>query len=186
VNDDGYTLIEVLVALVMVALAMSGLSQGIQVLMRWQTATNDMTSAVQASRRAQEGLERLIGDQGPFRSDKPERLRGDATGFVFDCGKPTLCAVHLGDDGRQLTLALDNGSGAAQTLGLGRKGPAAFSYRGREGAAVTWPPATGGLQPLRSVALNGGGSNGAPILVARLWREQPAACAYDVVMQDCR
>jgi hypothetical protein len=136
-------------------------------------------------RRAQSSFERLVEGWGPFRSDHPENLTGDPTGFRFACGQSSPCAAGLDDRGGKLFLTLDDGHGGVQALPLDRAGPAEFTYRGSEDVSGAWPPSAGGLQVIRTISLDAPGAP-EPILVARLWREQPADCAFDSVMQDCR
>jgi prepilin-type N-terminal cleavage/methylation domain-containing protein len=123
-SEDGYTLVEMLVALAMVSFAISGLSLGVQVLTKWQTATNDLATNVKDMRRAQSSFERLVEGWGPFRSDHPETLTGDPTGFRFACGQASPCAAGLDDRGGKLVLTLDDGHGGLQALPLDRAGPA--------------------------------------------------------------
>jgi prepilin-type N-terminal cleavage/methylation domain-containing protein len=188
VNEDGYTLLEVLVALAMLSLAVTGFSRALEVLAKWQRATEATTVATAQPRRAQVLMERAIDTLGPFRSDHPEGFSGDARGFRFACGGASACSMHVSTDGSgAVAVGVTGADGSSRLLPLGEAGPAHFVYRGSETVADTWPPASGGLQVLRSISLVGQGSEAwRPILVARLWKEQPADCLFDAVMQDCR
>jgi hypothetical protein len=50
-----------------------------------------------------------------------------------------------------------------------------------------WPPASGAREALQFVALVDETPSGVtPLLIARVWVEEPAVCAFDPVLQDCR
>lgn len=185
-SEAGYTLVEMLVALIMVALAIGGFSAATQVLAWRQITVAHRLADSRASRTAEVVLERLLQPGTPYRSQEPARFRGDPQGFQFDCAADAPCEVKLVGAPGGLSLHIQ-GATAAGDLPLRTAGGAHFLYGGSDGASGVWPPARGDRQALRLITLVGDGDAGHPALVkARLWREQPVRCAFDVVMQDCR
>lgn len=186
-SDQGYTLAETLVAIAILALSIGGLSWGVQVLGRWQLATSNTSINVQSARAAQSAVNRLLAGAGPFRSDKPGEFTGGAQAFTFDCGRAAPCAVTLAAAPTPLALQLSDGGPRAKTYALDRGGDAHFVYRSDAGETTGWPPGPGARQVLRSVALVSGSAPGAaPILETHIWAQEPASCAFDPVLQDCR
>ncbi len=186
-SDQGYTLAETLVAIAILALSIGGLSWGIQVIGRWQAATSSVTADVQASRAAQAALDRALAAAGPFRSDKSGEFTGDGAGFRFDCQQASPCAVSLESAPQGPGLQMDDGHSGIRRFALRGAAAAHFVYRSRTVQLPTWPPAPGARQVLGSVALVADDEvGGAPLLEAHAWRQQPGACAFDVVLQDCR
>lgn len=185
-SDDGYTLAETLAALAMIGLAISGLSLAMQTMGRQQARTSETLAQTHARRGANVYLQRLMDDQGAFRSHEPDRLSGDAQGFTFACHGAERCKVEIGQDAKGLALAVSEGSDTHR-LSLRRSGSARFVYRGRLDESQAWPPERPERQALRSIALlqmrNG---QEVEVLETRIWSEQPAVCAFDTVMQDCR
>jgi len=182
VNDAGYTLVETMAALAIVSLAVGGLTAAVQTLGRQQRAVTETLLAAEAPAAARAALQRMLDGQGPFRAHEPGRFTGDATRLAFDCGEPQPCRAELVDAiGGQVLRA--TAGGRIRDLPLRRAG-LRFRYRGTSGPFEAWPPVSPARQALRSLAL---GAPGAPALVeARVWAEQPAACAFDPILQDCR
>ncbi len=187
-RDAGYTLAEMLAALMIVGLAIGGLSAGLGVLGRLQSMNARAVGALQATHIAQVGLRDLLSSAGPFRALDVNGLQGDAAGLQFPCGAARCRARLLPPAGGGARLELTAANGRVRTMDLRDPGPLAFSYVGGLGPSPTWPPAGGERQALRAVSLlrRPNGSAAEPVLEARIWREQPAACDFDVVMQDCR
>lgn len=185
-SDHGYTLAETLVAVAILAMAIGGLSWGIQVIGRWQAAASAVSSDVEAIRAAQAGVDRVLAGAGPFRSDVAAELSGDGQAFSFACGQPAPCAVSLETMGSALGLKVEDGRAGLRRLSLRRATAAHFVYLGEAGQTPTWPP-SGARQLLRAIALVGvGADDGVAILRSRVWTQEPATCAFDVVLQDCR
>lgn len=182
-NDAGYTLVETLTAMAVLALAIGGLSAGLQVLARQQSGVGRVVGDSQAMRNAQAGLDRLFEGRGPYRSHQPQQFSGDARGFTFDCGQAQACSAALVEEGGGVSMAIRDG-GAAGRLPLRVPGPARFTYQGARGVSETWPPA-GPRQALRVVAVVRE-PDSATLIKTRLWIEQPLRCDFDVVLQDCR
>ncbi|WP_340643889.1 hypothetical protein [Phenylobacterium sp.] len=185
-SQDGYTLTETLAALVMIGLAIGGLSLGVHVLGRSQLAVSRQVAAATAARIAQVDLERMLASAGAFRARDAGGLVGKAEAFDFACGAASRCKAALRDTAKGFSLDIQTGQGDRH-LALGPAAGARFVYRGTLADSPVWPPAGTTHEALRAVSIiEGDGATVRPILVARAWAEQPAACDFDVVMQDCR
>jgi hypothetical protein len=188
-NDAGYTLAEALVALMMISLAIGGLSVGIGVLAGAEGRTADTIARADAAHLAQAALERALQPQGAFRSRDGGRLTGAASGFSYACGEDRPCRVDLASDAKRppkgVALSLTD-AGGVRHLALRQAGPAHFVYQGEGTTLDAWPPTDGARQALRAILLVRDGAADEPLLAARLWAQQPARCDFDVVMQDCR
>jgi prepilin-type N-terminal cleavage/methylation domain-containing protein len=182
-SDAGYTLIETLTALVILALAIGGLSAGIQVLARQQATVGRIVAHTQALRAAQAGLDRLFERRGPFRSTDGQRFVGSDVRLEFDCGRPSRCVAQLVQGTAGPALRIEDG--APRTYALRTVGAAHFVYQGALDASPSWPPERLDRQPLRAVSVVRDGS-GDTLVKSRLWVEEPVRCEFDVVMQDCR
>lgn len=186
-SDAGYTLAETLVALAMIGLAIGGMSSGVHVLAQQHARTHGLVADTQALRAAEVRVQRLMELRGPFRSHEPASFAGGPEGFEFDCGEAQPCRVALSESPKGLVLELGEGGEEVRRVRLRFEGAAEFVYRGAETQGPAWPPNSADRQALRSVALmRGEGAAAIPVLEARAWTEQPADCAFDVVLQDCR
>lgn len=188
-SDDGYTLAETLAALAMIGLAVGGLSMAVQMMARQQAQISETVAETGARRAADVYLQRLIDVQGAFRSHEPDRFQGDASGFRFACAEGATCKVEISSDAKGLGLDVLEGD-EVRRLPLRRQGEARFVYRGLLGETEAWPPSRPERQALRSVALiqkeADGPAREVELIETRIWSEQPADCAFDTVMQDCR
>lgn len=184
--EAGYTLTETLAALVVLALAISGLAAAAATLGQGQSVVNVQVADVAAVRAGQVALDRLLEGHGPFRSHEPEALSGDAAGFRLACGEPAPCSVQVDQAADGLRLRIRRAAGE-RMLRLRAPGPGRFVYEGREAGLGAWPPEPGARQALRSVSLVRGQAGAEEtLLISRVWREQPVACEFDVLLQDCR
>lgn len=185
-SDAGYTLVETLTALAILALAIHGVTTGLQLMARQQRVVTEIVGDTAARRAAEAALSRELEARGPFHAHKPEQLSGDPTRFQFDCGLAALCEAVLVSAADGLKLQLSH-AGELRTLPLPGAVAAQFVYHGAQGASATWPPTAAGRQVLRAVSVSPvGGSSSTSLLTSRVWREQPLACEFDPVMQDCR
>ena len=189
-SEAGYTLTEMLTALAMIGLAMGGLSAGLGVLGRLQADDARSVADLNAVRLAQGGVAGVLSGEGPFRSRDTAGLQGDTSGFRFPCGDSATCDVRLVEDGvgRPLVQVV-NAKSRPRRFRIPGTGPLAFSYVGTLGPSAVWPPGGSARQALRAVGLRR--SHPAPntqpdLFEVRIWREQPADCAFDVILQDCR
>jgi len=182
-SEDGYTLAEMLAALLMIGLAMAGLTQAMRVLGLFQGSTTRLEGQQRAIRIAELDLANLMDGQGPFRSTEPT-FRGDPTAFQFDCGRPKPCGARLEVETSAVRIVTSNDRGDEQAALLPDGADGHFIYVGDKAALNRWPPA-GERQTLKAINLVQG-SGQAPLLTARLWVEQGADCAFDAIAQDCR
>jgi prepilin-type N-terminal cleavage/methylation domain-containing protein len=189
-NEAGYTLTEMLVAMAMIGLTMGGLASGLAVLGRLQADDARAVADLNAARTAHGGVMNVLDGEGPFRSRDTAAFKGDAGGFQFSCGDAATCTVRLAQDGSgHPRLDVTDAKAVQRRFRLPGEGPLAFTYIGALGPNESWPPSGQARQILRAVNLRRAGpaSHSEPDLFeARVWREQPADCAFDVLIQDCR
>lgn len=186
-NDAGYTLTETLAAMAVLGMAVGGLSLTVQVLGPQQLATSRTVARLEAARGAETLLERLLALGEPFDAQQPDQLSGDATGFHFQCGGTAPCRAELADGAHGHELRIFDGRAEDAVARLGAPATARFLYRDASATEPAWPPASPGRHVLRSIGLVRSAEAGDSALIeAKLWREQPATCAFDPVTQACR
>ena len=183
-NQDGYTLAETLAALLMIGLAIGGLAAGVRVIGLDQTAAARHVTDGRSLYGAERALSRLFEGQGPFLSSDAAGLRADDRHFSFSCAAASPCSASLGDDGRGESLSV-TGPHGADVVRLPGATSARFAYVGSRTLGAAWPPQTQDPETLQSVVILAGASQ-APIVTARLWRQQPVSCAFDPISQNCR
>lgn len=182
---DGYTMVEMLAALLVVGLAFGGLTEAVQVVGRMQGAAEVKVAHGQSLRDLQRAFSSLFAQQGPFRSADNGRFAGDLRSFRFSCSNG-FCGAQLSDQGGGVQIALSGPDGAA-TLNIPDVRSARFAYVGADGPLAAWPPAKGAEQRLRSVILEADGKGGlTPIAIGRVWRDLEADCQFDLILKDCR
>jgi hypothetical protein len=189
-SDAGYTLVEALAALVMIGLAMGGLTVGIGVVSGAQSRATDAVAAAQAGHAAQAALERALQPLSPFRAHDGGRLTGDRTGFAYACGEDRPCRVDLQPAAKGPVLAMTDAAGVRR-IALRRPGAVHFLYQGSlyadtPTALDAWPPTDAQRQALKAILVVDDAAEDRPLVTAKLWAEQPGRCDFDVVMQDCR
>lgn len=186
-KDAGFTLTETLAAMLMLGLASAGLLVALHALGVQQDRTRTRLADAAARRAAEVRITRLLADGGAFRAQDPARFAGAVDRFSFDCAAPAPCLVRLEEVGQELALVVFEGAGPERRLPLRREGPARFEYVGTSSRGGAWPPSGPERQSLRAVTLSRGrDADRETLLQARIWQEQPPACAFDVVVQDCR
>jgi hypothetical protein len=186
-NEAGYTATEALAALAIIGLAMGGLTSGLMVVGRAQSAATTTLARADGIRTANHRLTQLFAEKGPFRSDRPNDFEGDSSAFSFDCGA-RRCGARI--EGQ--TLIVTGGDGVSAAVKLPVKATAGFIYGGSLGAGGVWPPVP--LPPpalqwqvLQYVAISDSTSGrGGPIAVSHLWSQQSPTCDFDTITQDCR
>lgn len=183
-NDAGYTLVETLAALMIVAMVIGGLTAGMHALGQRQQRVGVAVVDTQALRRAQAALDRSFDAHGAYGAHQPERFTGDADSFAFDCGAAALCEAELSLGGEGARLRLTGADSGAKTYPLHAPGPARFVYEGMRTSGPAWPPGGAQREALRTITVVG--VTGAVLLKTRLWLEQPAVCDFDAILQDCR
>jgi prepilin-type N-terminal cleavage/methylation domain-containing protein len=179
VNQDGYTLTEMLAALLMIGLAVGGLAQAMRLLGSAQGAASHRLHQTQSLRAAESGLAAMLSVGGPYRSSNQD-FAGDSGSMSFACGGIKPCAASLVEakGGVELYLKQED-TGRVFALPADH---ARFMYEG-ETAADHWPP-EGPRQVLRAIHVVSAGNE--PVFTSRIWAEQPVECAFDSISRDCR
>ncbi len=182
-GEDGYTLVEMLAALAILGLAMTGLAESMNAIRLTQGAAARAIGGDQTLARAGRGLSRVLDGQGPFRSgDGARGLTGQATAFGYVCGK-ARCGARLTAAGTGALLVLSGPNGWSDTAPLPGVRTARFVYDDGPERLDVWPPAPDHSGVLRSVTIL---ADDAPVASTRLWIQQAAACAFDSITADCR
>lgn len=171
---NGYTLIDMLAALMILGLAMVGLGQGMFALARLQGATTRSVESSTEVQNAHSALARLLNDPAAT----PERLSGDAGELNLGCAPATCRAALTHEDGVPGLIVRHGSHDAA--VRLSGPAPARFSYVLDEGDADVWP-----IPNRRLVAVQILGADGRVLAYHRLWRQQPLDCAFDPVSRRC-
>ena len=186
-TDAGYTLVEMLAALAILGLALGGMAESAHALRMLQTGAATDLSVEDGRARAMRGLERVFDGQGPFRSDDPGGLAGGAAALHFDCGAAAPCTAQLTRSAGAQQLLVRDRRGWSDAVRLPGLGEAHFVYGDQQGSSEAWPPKPGRRRTLQTVALVSNTRRiTMPVVVARLWREQAATCAFDPIVGDCR
>lgn len=182
-NDEGYTLVEMLAALLIIGLAVGGLSQAMRVIGLTQSATARAISEERERQTIDRRLETLLDHRGPFISDETDDAAGRQDEFTFDCGKASPCGVRLSTAGKDERVAI----GSATPTVLAKTDDLGLIYGGDLGSSETWPPASSQRQTLHWLAVVSGSRDQlSPVAVARLWREEAPDCVFDLISQACR
>lgn len=184
-NDQGYTLTEMLAALVMIGLAVGGLTMGVRVIGHGEAAVARASGEGRALRNVQAALVGVLDVQGPFRTKDGATFSGLRDAFSFACGRPSPCGVSLSSAASGAELQVSLASGPVRTIDLPGSVAAHFVYVGNQTSGETWPHPPTTPDSLRSVVLVRD-TDGASIASVHVWREQPADCAFDPVAGDCR
>ena len=183
-NDHGYTLAEMLVALVMVGLAMSGMSLAARSVAHAERRVRGQHDiGLQLDRlRNSVGVELLAG--GPYATADlgPETLHGDPLSARFDC-QAARCALALDGTPGQQSAAFSDGE-ARRTFSLAGLPSLALTYVSALDGRRTdrWPPADRSDR-LAAVVLT---NLATPILVLPTPVQQPPNCVFDASLHHCR
>lgn len=179
-NEDGYTLAEVLAAMLILGLAMGGLVEGSRIIGRMQTPIVAARQDDQVLRRAEASVSGLLR----LRAGGDQTLTGDPQGLQFTCGART-CGLFLTLGGDRPTLSVRRGE-VAQTFPLPHAGKLSLVYLARDGRFDRWP------QPDSERVLDGvmivetSAQGELPLVVARSWIEHPKTCEFDMIARGCR
>jgi hypothetical protein len=184
--QGGYTAPEALAALVVIGLALGGLTTGLSIVSKGQANAQGLLQTSAQLRAAGLALTGLISPQAPFRSDDDNGFAGDPKAFEFSCGA-RRCGASL----EQSVLVTRDATGRVLRRPLPAIKAIRFSYVGSRGDNLLWPPmgatSPGAWQPLRAVVLQGlVRSTWVPMVLAPIAEEQRYDCEYDIVSQDCR
>ena len=185
-SDDGYTLAEMLAALVIIGLAVEGLAECVRALRLTQAGAARTVAETQTLGRARRGLVRVLDGQGPFKSGDRAGLKGGATGFDFECKGGGRCGVQLMASRNGMALVMEGENGWRDVEPLPGVGQARLVYVTPQGRLDVWP-VDGPARTLTSVSLEAQSHAGPyPLMAARVWSEQVRDCAFDPIIDDCR
>lgn len=178
-NDAGYTLAEMLVALVIVSLASAGLAAGTDVVMRMRKSASTSQAEARELRRLDAVLTPMFVGAGPYRvkSGGASGWTGDATTAQFDCRSAQVCRVAVTPAGLSVQQ-----SDAVRAVSLNGLGPVRLSYlSAKTGELVaSWPPPSD--DRLAGMAITG--PNG-PLAFFPIARTQERKCVLDYALHDC-
>lgn len=181
-NDDGYTLTEMLAALAILGLAMGGLGLVVSLMARQQLTANRAHMRLVDDRAADRALTHWLAGLDA------ETLNGDGRSLSASCGLAT-CSARLEIDGARAVLILKARSGPARRFRL-RQRDVRFAYADRQGDLAAWPRTDGVDQGgsenvLRTVRL-AASDVAVPSAVARVWVREPRDCQFDAIIGACR
>ena len=184
-NDDGYTIAEMLAALAILGMAMGGLGLVVSLITRQQLTALRLHDRLADARVADRALETLVASQQAVGGDLGD-LRGDGGGLSFACGTAT-CAAQLSPDGRRTLLLLRDRSGAERRLRL-RARALQFRYVGASDVGERWPEAAtrdnaAHEQAPRAIILT---SDAGVMAVTPVGPREPRDCQYDAIAGACR
>lgn len=173
-DDSGYTLVEMLAALAVIGMTFGGLSAGISVLARNQTAA---TTRIGSS-------ENLIASQASLEAaltwvKSGDILAGTTRRLELKCSRGDRCEAAGGLKDGPVSLIRTGGDRVEGIAATGYD----FGYVTSGGLAQTW--SAEGDDRLLAIVLRSNLS-GAAVAVMRFRQEQSFRCEYDVVIASCR
>lgn len=178
-NDGGFTLPEMLVALMLAGIAMGAVAAGAHI----TSVAGGRLQTLHATSLALTRFEGLAGaalrDAGPFSTEvAATRLSGDGRQAVFDCGQ-RQCSLDFAVG----SLGFTEGSEGRRAFATPVLSQLRLGYisalDGRE--QDRWPPADRSDRLAALVVEDGG----RPVTVLAVGREQPAECVFDVALSGC-
>jgi prepilin-type N-terminal cleavage/methylation domain-containing protein len=173
VDDRGYTLAEMLAALMIVGLVIGGVAGGVTAAARLQRQGAERARAAESAAALANGLTALLREQGPFSSAGGVKLAGDRRGFSFACAGGGACSAAVGRGGRAASILLVGPGRNATIRWPGWVAPT-FEYIGSKTTGDHWPPDNPtDWQRLRAVAVTDAGSD-VPLATVRIWVEAPS------------
>ncbi len=177
-DDRGYTLAEMLVALMIVGLALGGMTGGMIAVSRLQKQGAGHASSAERAAALANGLDQLIRGKGPFSSSGKVDLVGNRDGFRFDCAEGPWCSAELGADKSGEVLQV-NTLHEVRDVRLPKRETAGFEYIGSKTTGDHWPPDNPtDWQRLKAIALVGPGG-ASPLASVHLWIDAASAARSD-------
>lgn len=184
-RDDGFTLTEMLAALLIIGLAFGGLFEATRQIGRVQTKAGQRVAESRSLREAESRFQAWLDTQEAAAAIEGARFNGDARSMTYPCGAGT-CRLSLTNAGDRWEVGLSGRDQGAQTLSLGRASDPHLVYDAIDGRFDHWPP-SGRFRSLRAVSIVQSGDDGdQPVLTARTWIEQTRTCQYDLISRACR
>jgi hypothetical protein len=181
----GYTVAEVMAAMLIVGLAFVGLLQGLRTIGAIQGRAAAGVAQGQGALRARAAMTRFLRQPGPDGEPPAERLAGGGGEMTLAC-RDAPCRLWIDREGAERVLAVETGSATVRHRLPGMREPM-LRYLTSEGERDAWPLPPPSDALLTAVVLVEQGDGAAsPVATARLWSEQPQDCAFDTVTAKCR
>jgi hypothetical protein len=175
-----------LAALIILGLAMGGMTQAVRVIGRAQAGAARLDGKTRALRRAEQDLSNLMARRGPFVTVTTDAFSGDAAEFDFACGGSSSCRGQAVSTSQGRRLIVDNGAEGRRSVPLPGAGQVNLVYGGERDPTDAWPPG-GARQTLRWIGLlESSGDQATPLATTPVWREEAPGCVFDPIIQTCR
>lgn len=181
---QGYTVVEVLAALLILSLTMAALFQGGWAIRRAQAQTAQRIDAGRAGDAARSALVRFLALPGAAGSPLPGRLSGNAAQLSLQC-QAGPCVLSLVSDARGARLVAEQAAGRTERALTGLRQPA-FRYLTTEGEFGLWPVSADSGGRLVAIALVDDAAGAFPVATVRLWSQQPRDCMFDSISAQCQ
>lgn len=176
-NDDGYTLVEMLVALVLASLAVTAVTMTARMVSRTEGQLQSGHATSVSLGRFSHAASAALRDAGPFATAGAAAFEGSPDGARFDCGEGR-CALEAAPT--KLRFTRDDTERSYAVPRLSR--PGLLYVSATDGRAFPhWPPADRADRLAMVVVADAG----RPVLNLAVGREQPASCIFDASANDC-
>ncbi len=204
-RDAGFTLIELVVALAVLALTATLMAEGIRLALRTWDSLNGRMSRMQAIVVAQQLLRGRLSQVYPYRGTTPAALLGGTAELSFSAPAPHGAAgpllryrIWLADGRLKIGWrpdtpeAVASSSGAQEEALLDGVSSLAFDYFASAGKGPgqwlpAWQDRAGPPQLVRlRLEFAKGDSADWPVFVARPRLDMPVDCQFDLVSRRCR
>jgi prepilin-type N-terminal cleavage/methylation domain-containing protein len=182
-SRDGYTLVEMLTALLILSLALGGLYESGFVIRGMTDAAARNRRGAASAREAELALDRLLRRRGPFAASDGDGFHGDAVEFHFPCESGS-CGARLTPGPEAANLEVID-IGRRKEIVLAGQPSVQFRYVGSAGVADAWAPAKDDAGLLTAVAIVRA-RDGLPLAQSRLWRQMSPSCQWDAISRVCR
>lgn len=186
-RQAGYTLVEMLAALLIIGLAIGALVQALTVITRSQTVAVQLDEQSRALAEASNKLNELV-TQAQHGDPALAALRGDPSRLDMRCAAST-CGAVVSSDGHRSFIAFDL-VGGRHIVELPGVSGARFMFEGERNPLLSWPAKTQtdeGRQVLRAIVLEGVAQGASrPLARVQIAPKQPWTCDFDMISQSCR
>jgi len=180
-NEDGYTLVEMLAAISILAMLVAGLGECMHLFGRFQTDALNLTASAAEQAKIQRYLDDSFRNEGPFWSLTPRTLIGRSDRISYECGKAAHCVISII---REHSSELLQGSldPSAPVRINANNAHFMFLANGREYSI--WPARVPANVRLIAVSILDG--RNMPMATARLQTTERAGCVFDIVALSCK